>query len=191
MDVITKEDFLNDVDRNATHIKYGSIFIYPTDTLYGIGCDARNNALVRRVRMIKNSFEQPMSVIVPSKDWIRENLVVEEEHEEWLSKLPGPYTLIFKIKAQCCVASDVNLGRNTLGVRIPDNWFADVVSALGFPIITTSINRHGEMPCCSVQDVPDNICRMVDVAITDGIISGDPSTLVDLTKSPPEIIKRR
>jgi tRNA threonylcarbamoyl adenosine modification protein (Sua5/YciO/YrdC/YwlC family) len=190
MKVFTKEEFLSDVEAHAVHMKYGSIFIYPTDTLYGIGCDARNNALVQRIRRIKNSYKRPFSIIAPSKEWIREKLKVKKEHEEWLDKLPGPYTLIFECREKGCVSKDINPVDDTVGVRIPDNWFSDIVKRLGFPIITTSINRHGEEPCDSIKDVSDNISHMVDIAIDDGVIKGKPSTLVNLTKSPPEVIKR-
>lgn len=190
MKIFTKKEFLDDLDGHIEQLSYGTIFIYPTDTLYGLGCDARNNALVQRVRRIKNSTGNPMSVIAPSKDWIRENLVVKPEHEEWMDKLPGPYTLIFERKVKDCVADDVNPKNNTLGVRIPKNWFAEVVTKLDFPVITTSINLHGQEPCDSISDVPSNMQHMVDIAIDDGVVKNSPSTLVDLTKSPPEVIKR-
>ena len=190
MQVFTKADFLEDLEGHADNMKYGAVFIYPTDTLYGIGCDARNNALVQRVRRIKNSRDNPLSVIVPSKDWIYENLKVEKKHEKWLDKLPGPYTLIFEKKVLDCVSADVNPFNNTLGVRIPKNWFAKVVETLDFPIITTSINLHSQDPFTSVKDIPDHIKTMVDLAIDDGIIKGKPSTLVDLTKSTENIIER-
>ncbi len=190
MQVFTKDDFLKDLEGHADNMRYGAIFIYPTDTLYGIGCDARQNSLVQRLRRIKNSYDQPMSIIAPSKDWIQENLVVKPEHEAWLKKLPGPYTLIFERKIKDCVADDVNKFNKTLGVRIPKNWFAKVVETLDFPIITTSINLHGQKPCTSLAEISLNIKTMVDFAIDEGVIKGNPSTLVDLTKSPPEIIKR-
>ncbi|MBN1543936.1 threonylcarbamoyl-AMP synthase [Candidatus Woesearchaeota archaeon] len=190
MHTILKEDFLKNFDHYVENISFGAVFIYPTDTLYGIGCDARNNSLVQRVRRIKNSYGFPLSVIVPSKDWIRENLKVEKRHEEWLAKLPGPYTLIFEKKIKDCVADDVNPVSNTLGVRIPKNWFADVVKKVGFPIITTSLNVHGQKPHSSIADIPDNLKMMVDFAIGDGEIVGKASTLVDLTKTPPKIVER-
>ena len=191
MEIIKKQEFLDDLDSHIEHLSYGAVFIYPTDTLYGIGCDARNNALVQRIRRIKNSFKQPMSIIVPSKKWIMDNLVVKPEHQEWLDKLPGPYTLIFNRKIKDCVALDVNPFNDTLGVRIPKNWFSDVVEKLDFPIVTTSINLHGQKPCDSVSDVSGNMSSMVDVAIDDGELKGHPSTLVDLTQSPPKIIERK
>ena len=75
-----------------------SLFIYPTDTIYGVGCDALNGVLVDRIRDLKGRYDLPFSVIAPSKEWIREQCVIDERAQEWLDKLPGPYTLILKMK---------------------------------------------------------------------------------------------
>ena len=83
-------------------ITEGKIFIYPTDTIYGIGCNAQDAEAVSEIRSIKSRAQNPFSVIAPSVEWIKENCVVEKEAEAWLKKLPGPYTLIFKLKRLCC-----------------------------------------------------------------------------------------
>ena len=190
MQLISEDDFLKNLDDNIEHMTSGDVFIYPTDTFYGVGCDARRNASVKRIRRIKNSYGNPFSVIAPSKEWIIKNLVVESAHETWLSKLPGPYTLIFRKRVVDCVAESVNPSTNTLGVRIPYNWFADVVSKAGFPVITTSINLHGKVPFASVQDIPDDFKSMVDFAVGTEVIRGKASTIVDLTGLEPIVIER-
>lgn len=191
MKVLSKKELMAELDDIIEHIQIGAIFIYPTDTVYGLGCDARKNSVVQRVRRVKNSFDQPMSVLVPSKEWIRKNLDCKTEFGEWLDKLPGPYTLIMRRRVKDCVADDVNRFDDTLGVRIPKHWFADIVKKAGFPVVTTSLNIHGQEPCDSLQDVPSNFKMMADFAIDDGEVKGTPSTLVDLTKSPPEVIERK
>ena len=191
MHITTKDHFLKDCKKAVELITFSSVFVYPTDTLYGIGCDARSAALVNRIRQAKNVHDAPFSVIAPSKDWIRENLEYMEEFDEWLDKLPGPYTLIMKIKNPRCVSQETTANRNTLGVRIPKNWFSDIVEEAGIPIVTTSVNTHGSPPITKIADIPEIIKKSVDFAIDDGDIKGSPSTLVDLTKSPPEVIKRR
>jgi L-threonylcarbamoyladenylate synthase len=148
-------------------------------------------AVMRQIiHEIKHSSGQPFSVIAPSKDWIKENLEYKEEFSEWLDKLPGPYTLIMKLKNKDCISEETTANRDTLGVRIPDNWFSDVVKEANIPIITTSVNVHGEKPITSVAEIPESIKSKIDFAIDDGVIKGNPSTIVNLTKSPPEIIKR-
>jgi tRNA threonylcarbamoyl adenosine modification protein (Sua5/YciO/YrdC/YwlC family) len=191
MNIFTKSEFLEDVEGYIEQMMNGAIFIYPTDTIYGLGCDARKNSSVQRVRSIKSSYGSMFSVIAPSKDWIRKNLKVKPEHEAWLKKLPGPYTLIFEIKDPECVAPAVNPVNKTLGVRIPDNWFSKVVAQAGFPIITTSLNVHGQAPITSIKEVPMNMQHMVDFGIDDGVIKGKPSTIVDLTNKSPKVTERK
>ena len=72
------------------------IFIYPTDTIYGLGCDATNEKLVKELREIKNRDDKPLSVIAPSVKWIFDNFDVGLELLE--KYLPGPYTLLLKKK---------------------------------------------------------------------------------------------
>jgi L-threonylcarbamoyladenylate synthase len=188
--IIPKSEFLKFKEKNIELIKFGAIFIYPTDTIYGIGCDARNPTAIRKIREIKKSTN-PFSAIVPSKDWIQENLVCRKSFDKWFDKLPGPYTLIMKLKNSRCVSRELLAGEKTLGVRIPNNWFSGFVSEAGLPVVTTSVNVHGGKPIYSVKDIPESIKKAVDFVIDDGIIKGKPSTIVNLTKNPPEIIERK
>ncbi|MEK6942922.1 MAG: L-threonylcarbamoyladenylate synthase [Nanoarchaeota archaeon] len=161
-------------------ITEGKIFIYPTDTIYGIGCNAQDAEAVSEIRSIKSRAQNPFSVIAPSVEWIKENCVVEKEAEAWLKKLPGPYTLIFKLKKDC-VAKQVNPGLKTLGVRIPKHWIKDIVAEANVPIVTTSVNKTGEDYMTSVEDLDDEIKGNVDFALYEGEKNGKPSKIVDLT----------
>ena len=76
-------------------ITRGSLFIHPTDTIYGIGCNAQNSNSVKKIRKLKARSANPFSIIAPSFEWINENCIITKQAEEWLKKLPGPYTLIF------------------------------------------------------------------------------------------------
>ena len=98
---------------------------------------------------------------------------------KFLDKLPGPYTLILEKKTDC-VAENVSFG-DKLGVRIPDNWFKDVVKKLGIPIVSTSVNLTGEKP---MQDLED-LKLKVDFVIYEGKLNGKPSTIIS-----DEIIER-
>lgn len=160
-------------DRIIRAIKSGAIFIYPTDTVYGIGCNAEIESSVKRVRKIKKQFDRPFSVIAPSMDWIEENLYSKKEVRD---KLPGPYTFILKMKKKC-VADNVSLG-NTLGVRIPKHEFSKLVEKAGVPFVTTSANLSGEKTPRSVKD----ISLKADYVIDGGELKGKASTVIDLTK---------
>ncbi len=167
-----------------------SVFIYPTDTIYGIGCNALDASLVNRVRAIKQRHDLPFSVIAPSKEWIIEHCVVDERAEEWLAKLPGPYTLILKLKNPDEFPVSVNNNLDTLGVRIPNNWFGEVVEELGVPIITTSANLTGDNHMTSLDDLHPVVKKNVDLIIYTGELKGKPSTIVRLDKPGEELVKR-
>ncbi|MBU0471972.1 MAG: threonylcarbamoyl-AMP synthase [Nanoarchaeota archaeon] len=189
MEALNKDEFFARKHFLTQKLK-SSVFIYPTDTIYGIGCVADDEELVDRIRVLKKRFDMPFSVIAPSKDWIRENCVVSKNAEEWLDKLPGPYTLILKLKNPSVIAENVNLGVETLGVRIPDNWFSEVVASMNLPIITTSANVSGKDFMTSIEDLDPVVAHGVDVVVHDGFIKGKPSTLVFLDKNAVSLKER-
>ena len=161
-------------------IKEGKVFIYPTDTIYGIGCNADNEFSVKRIRKIKIS-NKPFSVIAPSKEWIKENCECGEE----LEKLPGPYTFIYKTKYK----SEVNKGIETLGVRIPDHEFSQYVKKVGVAFVTTSVNQSGEEAISSIKDIPADILGKVDIIIDVGEIKGKASKIIDYSQSEKKVIR--
>jgi L-threonylcarbamoyladenylate synthase len=190
MKIITKEEFLENKEFYLNEMHAGKIFIYPTDTIYGIGCDATNKSAVLKVREIKHRDEKPFSVIAPSKDWIKKNCHVEYHGEKWIAKLPGAYTLILELRNWEAVDSKTNCGLDNLGVRIPDNWFSAIIGEFGKPFVTTSVNLSGEKPMASVEDCNPSIADKVDYIIDDGVLAGKPSTIVKLLHGDEEIIKR-
>jgi L-threonylcarbamoyladenylate synthase len=160
-----------------------AIFIYPTDTIYGVGCNALDESQVDRIRRLKKS-DQPFSVIVPSKEWIYENCVITEEAEEWIRKLPGPYTLLLKLKNKKAVAKNVHNydmnGEVVLGVRMPNHWFLSLSYVLKIPIVTTSANVTGQDFMTSLDNLDPVLRNNVDYVFYEGPKRGMPSTLVSL-----------
>lgn len=179
MRIVNKDEFKLQMKKFAEQILRGAIFIHPTDTIYGLGCDATNKEAVRKLRDLKDKKTSPLSVIVPSKEWILENC---EAKKEDLKDLPGPYTLIFTVKDKKCVSSNVSFQKNNLGVRIPNHWFSEVVKILDIPIITTAANISGGRYMKSVDDMHPDLKKGVDFIIDDGIIKGHHSTIVHLEK---------
>lgn len=160
--------------RYSEQIKQGKIFIYPTDTIYGIGCDATNVESVEKIKEMKGrDKDKPLSVIAPSVEWIGENLVVDCDLDNYL---PGAYTLILK-KKNPEFLKHVASG-DSLGVRIPDCEFTKEIQKAGVPFITTSVNLSGEPFAVSIIDVKDEIKEKVDVIVDVGELNGQPSTLV-------------
>lgn len=155
----------------------GSIFIYPTDTIYGLGCNALLTSSVVKLRELKCREEKPFSVIAPSKDWIIGNCEVDLET---LNKyLPGPYTLFVRKKADS-VSREVNLKDDTLGVRIPDHWFTGIISEAGVPFVTTSVNLSGEKHMEDLESLSEGIKSQVDYIVYEGKKGGEPSTKINL-----------
>ena len=179
---LEKNAIINEIIRDA-------VFIHPTDTIYGIGCNAQNPRAVRNVRLLKARATSPFSVIAPSLDWIKENCVVAKEAEEWLDKLPGPYTLILRLKNSKCIAKEVNFSLGTLGIRIPNHWISKLVAEAEVPIVTTSVNRSNEDYMTSLEDLDPAIKGGIAFVLYEGRKEGRPSKLVDLTKN-VKIIER-
>jgi len=158
----------------------GSVFIHPTDTIYGIGCNAELSSAVKKVRKLKARAANPFSVIAPSLDWINESCIITKQAQEWLEKLPGPYTLIFRLKKKC-VAKEVNPGLDTLGVRIPSHWIRKLVAEADVPVVTTSVNKANEDYMTSIEDLESSIKSGIDFVLYEGKKEGKPSKIVDLT----------
>ncbi|HIH17470.1 MAG TPA: threonylcarbamoyl-AMP synthase [Nanoarchaeota archaeon] len=158
-------------------IRKGCIFIYPTDTIYGIGCDATNSLAVRRIRNLKRS-KKPFSIIA-SKEWIRKNCVLGG-HERFLRLLPGPYTLILKLKRVDAVSKEVNPNGKTIGVRIPKHPFTKEILKSKRPFITTSVNETGERFITSPGEIPERFKKAATI-IDAGKLRGMPSKIYDLT----------
>src|SRR3989338_9230337 len=180
MRILTKEEFLLEKIQLFEEILDGAVFVYPTDTIYGIGCNATDEKAVRKLREIKGRPTNPFSVIAPSAEWIIENCVLNEKQKEYLELLPGPYTLILKTKNHP-VAKSVNQGLSTLGVRIPDHWISDAVKDSKIPIVTTSANKSGDEYMTSLEDLDESIKNNVKFIVYEGEKEGKPSKIIDLT----------
>lgn len=189
MRILNPDEFKVEKDSIIESISDGAVFIYPTDTIYGIGCNAQVSGSVKKIRKLKARASNPFSVIAPSLDWIKENCVVTKDGEGWLKKLPGPYTLIFKLKNKKCVAKEVNSGLKTLGVRIPKHWISKVVAEADIPVVTTSVNKSGQDYMASIEDLDETMEKGVDFVLYEGEKEGKPSKIIDLTDN-AKVIER-
>ena len=190
MDILNKDEVVIEKENLYHKLDEGNLFIHPTDTIYGLGCDATNQRASKNLRKIKG-HTRPMSVIAPSKEWILENCEVSKENKKWIDKLPGAYTLILPLKNKNAVAKDVILDSNSLGVRIPNHWISAFTNEFGKPILTTSANKHGESYINKINDLNKDIKKEIEFAIDEGVIDGTPSTIINLTKEKTKIIKRK
>jgi L-threonylcarbamoyladenylate synthase len=161
----------------------GDIFIYPTDTIYGVGCNSNNIDNVKKICKAKNrSLNKPFSVIVPSKEWIEKNTEISKNNMVFVDRLlPGPYTIVLKAKKSVQIPKIVISDEGTIGVRIPKNEFTDFIREQNALFITTSVNMSEEEPVTSIKEIPDQIKNTADWVIDAGELKNPPSRVFDLT----------
>ena len=181
MEVLTKAELSKRLDEIVGKIKNGAIFIYPTDTIYGIGCDARNKKSVAKIRKLKESRgNAPFSIWAPSTEWVEEHCLITKKGEKWMKELPGALTLIMNLQNKQVIADNVNPGLKKIGVRLPDHWFKKVVEKFENPIITTSANRTGEPFMTSIENLNSDVKDAVDFMIYEGEKEARPSKLINV-----------
>jgi tRNA threonylcarbamoyl adenosine modification protein (Sua5/YciO/YrdC/YwlC family) len=190
MEILTKDDVSVRKNELSDEIQAGCIFIHPTDTIYGIGCNAADKKAVEKIRQIKARPKTPFSVMAPSIAWIHENCEVPKHAEKWLKKLPGPFTLIFTLKNKKVIASNVNPGLTSVGIRIPDHWFHEIVKELGVPIVTTSANVVGQEFMTSLDDLDPNIRGRLNFIFYEGEKKGKPSQVIDFTGKEEKVLRK-
>jgi L-threonylcarbamoyladenylate synthase len=187
-EVITREEAEIRREEIKRRIIDGAVFIYPTDTIYGIGCNALDSGAVRKVRELKGRPNTPFSIIAPSREWVEEHCHVHKRASKWVKRLPGPLTLILKAK-KAAVAPEVAPGIDTIGVRAPNHWFTKFIEELNIPIITTSANKVGKMFMKSLDDLDPAIRMSVDFIIYEGEKAGKPSDIVHLEEEKRKLAK--
>lgn len=163
-------------------IRAGEVFIYPTDTVYGIGCNALNEEAVEKARVIKGSTQdKPLSVAFSDFEQIEKFVDYGNSESVLREKLPGPVTLIV---GRGKIPKFVTGGMETVGVRIPDfDLIRDIIRLAKTPIITTSANLGGEMAPREISEIKKDFLEKVDFVIDAGPCgSGTPSKIIDLTK---------
>ena len=177
-----------EIARNV--MKKGSIIVYPTDTVYGIGANIFNEKAILKVFSVKKRPKnKPLSICVSRIQDINKIAYMDLETEEVAAKiLPGPFTLILKKKNN--VSSFLSAGSDKIGIRIPDNKICRELSK-DFPITSTSANISGHNIPESSEEVLKQLGSSVDMILDAGVCKhGVPSTVIDMTIYPPEIIRK-
>ncbi|HEY9836737.1 MAG TPA: L-threonylcarbamoyladenylate synthase [Vampirovibrionales bacterium] len=176
-------------------LKKGGVMLYPTDTVYAIGCDITVKGAIERVRQIKRlSNDKPLTFLCPSLSNIAAYATVTDSAYRIIKHLiPGPYT--FLLPATKLVPKLVmNPKRKTTGIRVPDNQVClDLLNALGNPIISTSAPLPSDLKrpgFIGKAELFDQLEKLVDVIIDTGEDPGyQVSTILDLTDNEPAIVR--
>ncbi|MGD8305453.1 MAG: L-threonylcarbamoyladenylate synthase [Ignavibacteria bacterium] len=179
------------INKAVNVIKNGGVIIYPTDTVYGIGCDIFNKEALERVKTIKNDPDiKLLSFICSSlKDIAKYAKVSDFAYKTMKRLLPGPYTFI--LPAARLVPKKLWTKRKTVGIRIPNHPVAlKLIEEIGNPIISTSTtNRKGEV-LYDPYEIKAIFNPRVDLMLSTGNLAGDTSSVIDLSTDEPVIIRR-
>ncbi len=174
-------------------LRDGALIIYPTDTVYGIGCDINNPKAIERLYRLKNvqAKNAKFSFVCSSLSNISNyTKSIDTPIFKLLKKcLPGPYTFILEASKE--VPKLLQTKKNTVGIRIPENNISmAIVEALGNPIISTSLPDSEEVENFVDPDVFYYLFEnSVDIVIDGGIGNIEASTVVDCSSGIPEIIR--
>ena len=165
------------VSLSCSILDKGGVIVYPTDTIYGFGCDATNEHAIKKINLIKGR-QTPISVMAPSGTNIENWFNVEKKHKnKILKRVFSSDTHIIPIKNN--IVSELILGDDkSLGIRKPNHPFCNQLSAnYANPITTTSVNRTGEIPLKDPKLIYNKFKGEIDLIIEDGILDNKGSKI--------------
>lgn len=180
------------VSQAAACVRAGGIVVYPTDTLYGLGCNPFHKAALARLFELKErDGTQPMLLLIDDKCWA-ERLGIEvprtfyDAVKRWW---PGPLTIA--LRAAPGLPAGVTSSKGSVAFRLPAAQSTrKFVAECGFPIISTSVNVSGASPLASSADIWNEWGPKIDLLLDAGTLpAGQPSTVLDLSIVPPRVIR--
>jgi tRNA threonylcarbamoyl adenosine modification protein (Sua5/YciO/YrdC/YwlC family) len=176
-------------------LRKGGVIIYPTDTIYGIGCDITNPKAIERVCQIRGIKPEKANLSFICNDLTSISLYtkpLDNTTFRLLKKsLPGPFTYIFNASGQ--VPKLLSSKKKTVGIRVPDNNIArEIVKELGNPIVSASIHDDDELIEYSTDPelIYEKFGSIVDLVVDGGYGKNNPSTVVDCTTGDFEVIRQ-
>ncbi|MBZ0159681.1 MAG: threonylcarbamoyl-AMP synthase [bacterium] len=180
------------IARAASVLRRGGLVAFPTDTLYALGADALNPLAVRRVFAAKGrSLRSPIPLLVADLTMAIQLVGELPEAAVRLAECywPGPLTLVLWAPREICTL--LTAGTDRIGLRVPDSAIAlALIRRFGGPVTGTSANRSGVKDSMDAHDVLRQLGDQVDLILDGGpTVGGNPSTVVDVTISPPAIVR--
>lgn len=171
----------------------GGVIVYPTDTIYGLGCDIFQHKAIERICRIKNINPQKAQL-----SFVCHDLSDLSNYTKSISTplyrmlktyLPGPYTFILPASKE--VPKILKSKKDTVGLRVPDNKVAcDIMRELGHPVLSTSLPGQEVEEYTDPEIIYENFKNLVDIVIDGGIGGMIPSTIVDCTSEPPVLVRQ-
>jgi tRNA threonylcarbamoyl adenosine modification protein (Sua5/YciO/YrdC/YwlC family) len=181
------------ISRAAGILRSGGVLVYPTDTVYGLGCSILQASAIERVYTIKRQERsKPFSFICSDLSHISEYAVVSNPAFRLMKRLiPGPYTFILPASRLKQIPKSMMSKRKTVGIRVPDNVVCQaLIRELGHPVLSASVTDDaGE-----IMNIPDEIAELygprVDLVLESGNGLLDVSTIIDLTGDLPVVVRQ-
>jgi len=176
-------------------LESGGIIIYPTDTVYAMGCDIKANKSIEKIARLKglNPQNPDLSLIFHDMSHLSEYTIIRDNTIFKLLKrnLPGPFTFIIQANSQ--IPKMFRNKKKTIGIRIPDNNIVlELVRELGRPIITTSIHDPDEIIEYTTDPelIHEKYRDFADIVVDGGFGKNEASTIVDCTGEGIEILRQ-
>lgn len=187
------KDYSEAIKEAVLVLQGGGVIIYPTDTLYGIGGNALDESVIRRVYGIKERLlSKPLPMIVRNLKWAKALGYVKKRDEEILKKIwPGKVTAVLNKRE--VVPELLTASNKTVGMRVADYPLVDnLLKHFGYPIISTSANISGEDGTGNIHSIIDTFSERLssqpDLVLDVGILpKSKPSAILDLTGDKPKI----
>ena len=177
------------IRRAVEALEAGEVIGYPTDTVYGLGCDLMNKRAVERLYAIKKmDSSHKLAFVCPDLSEIARYAIVENQAYRILRHyLPGPYCFILDATRE--VPKLVQSKRKTVGIRVPNHEVIRAITReLGRPVISTTAQLPGEDPYIDAREIRD-VFHGLALVVDSGAGGMVPSTVIDLTTVPPAIVR--
>jgi tRNA threonylcarbamoyl adenosine modification protein (Sua5/YciO/YrdC/YwlC family) len=179
------------IDQVVELLRRGGVIAYPTDTIYGIGCDIMNKKAIERVYQIKQRARHiPFSFICSDLKNISQYAKVSNYAYKTMRRLlPGPYTFILEGSNE--VPKMMLTKRKTAGIRVPAHPICmAIINSLGNPIISTSAATPDDELLSEPWLIEDYLGKLLDLVIDGGPVPGIPSSVVSLMADEPQVLRK-
>lgn len=174
-------------------LKMGGTIVYPTDTVYGVGCNALDEIAVRHIFDIKSRSSKPLPIIARDMKWVEELVFLNDKTRKIAAKFwPGKFTLVLPKKE--IIPMVVTTGLPSVGIRIPDFKFTnELLGAFGFPLVATSANLSGEPATGDINTIIESLGaqpRRPDLIIDAGVLpKSNSSVVIDCSTDKPKVLR--
>jgi L-threonylcarbamoyladenylate synthase len=178
------------IKKAAQIVRSGGLAVYPTETVYGLGCNPLDIEAVKRLLDVKGERNKPLPILTSSIGDADKIALISQNGKRLASKFwPGPLTMVFPKKPT--LPDLVTFGLDSVGIRIPNNDVAlELIHLSGGLLVGSSANRSGEAPPRAVQELSEELKEVVDVVLDGGAtVQGVPSTVADLTQEKLRILR--